>query len=160
MLLVLPPYAPLVLGTQKNGRQAGSLFFTCQRMSDGLFLNGPAATWQTTPVLNGMKERGRTANNGTDPVTGALRGTYIPVDALNFANESDTLGEFIIFYHDKSKDNLVVDRANYQNLIKLRGTVSLHPAQALPARGPTPNATRLSDLSIPPVFPPGTIPGS
>lgn len=121
--LNLPAFAPVIGGPGNDGRRR-SLAYTCQRISDGQWLNAQARSWAQAPVLNSLSERGRTSSGVADPATGVLRGSYVG-QAVVFDTEEDTLGQFQILYHDRSRDNVVVGSTLFYNGMQIRGKVEL-----------------------------------
>ena len=137
----IPPYSPLNLGVKKDGRKVGYISYSCQRLSDGLFLDATNSTWVSTPTLNATKERGRGVKNESDPVTGILRGSYVAADPIEFANDADIVGQFTVLYHNKSKDNVVIGTSFFQNEPKLNAPLT-------PIAGPHLNIVTSPTLNV------------
>ncbi len=119
--LTIPAFIPPPgLGANKDGRRM-NLAYVCQRLTGTLtsyYLNAKTQTWGPIPVLNATIERGRDATGHALPGdAGALRGTYVPADPLNGFSDSDILGQFIVTYHDKSKDNYTIASVLITNVL-------------------------------------------
>ena len=134
-MLQIPAYCPLTSGVNKDGRKISGLAYTCQRITDSKFLDAKNSAWVDQPVLNSLKERGRDIKGNADPRSGMLRGSYVPTEAPAFANNSDTIGQFMVIYHDKAKDNLIVDSILFHNGFKIEGKLLAQPsAQSMSGR--------------------------